>query len=384
MAGFDFSEAQEMFRREVRGFVESELAPKSKEIAKMESVPRDVAKKLGEVGLIGIIVPEEEGGQGGDWISLGIACEELAKGAAFASPYIITQGVLAYTWLRDVPEEVRGEWSLPIINGEKMCSWALTEPGAGSDATAIKTTAFKDGDYYIINGEKAPMTLGTAAQAAMICAKTDPTAGAKGITNFWIPLDLSGITRTHIIHTGWKPLAAASITFDNVRLPAKYRLGEEGKGFSSAMRMTDFGRVALGLMGLGTALVSLEETINYVTARNAFGQPIAKFEGVSFKIAEHATLIEAARLLSYRTLYLGDQGIEHRKETAMCKWWCPIVAFNAVHDCVLLHGHIGYSEEYPLEQRLRDILGLQFTDGAAEIMKITIARELMGNVAVPY
>jgi len=384
MAGFDFSEAQEMFRREVRGFVQAELAPRSKEIAKMESVPRDVAKKLGEAGLIGIIVPEEEGGQGGDWVSLGIACEELAKGAAFAAPYVITQGVLGYTWLQDTSEEVRQEWLLPIIKGDKMCSWGLTEPGAGSDAVAIQTLAVKEGEYYILNGEKAPITFGTAIDVIGLCARTDPKAKARGITLFWLPMDLPGITKTRMPHTGWKPMSSASMFLDNVRLPAKYRVGEEGAGFSAAMGVTDVARVGLALTALGLAEISLEETISYALQRTAFGQPIARFEGVSFKIAEHATLLEAARLLCYRTLYLHDQGIAHRKETAMCKWWCPQVAFDAIHDCLLIHGHLGYSEEFPLEQRLRDVLGIEFTDGTADMMKITVARELMGKMAVPY
>ena len=161
-------------------------------------------------------------------------------------------------------------------------------------------------------------------------------------------------------------------------------IGTGPAGFSAAMRVTDVARVGLGLTALGLAEISLEETISYALQRTAFGQPIARFEGVSFKIAEHATLLEAARLLSYRTLYLHDQGIAHRKETAMCKWWCPQIAFNVIHDCLLIHGHLGYSEEYPLEQRLRDTLGIEFTDGTADMMKITIARELMGRAAVPY
>ena len=138
------------------------------------------------------------------------------------------------------------------------------------------------------------------------------------------------------------------------------------------------------MVALGLAQTSLEETMSYVVQRTAFGQPIARFEGVSFKIAEHATRIEAARLLCYRTFSLKDQGLPHTKESAMCKWWCPEVAFNAIHDCLLLHGHIGYSEDYPLEQRLRDVLGFEFADGTAQIMKIIIARELMGRIAVPY
>ena len=261
----------------------------------------------------------------------------------------------------------------------------LTEPDAGSDAAAIKTTAVRDGDCYVLNGEKGPISGTSNVDVAILFAKTDPQAKAKGVTCFWVPLDLPGITKGRIYHTGWKPVGIASFFLDNVRVPARYRIGEEGKGFYIfAAGGADYLRVCLSLMVIAMAETSLEETIAYTLQRSAFGQPIARFEGVSFKIAEHATLIEAARLLCYRTLYLKDQGLVHTKESAMCKWWCPEVAFNAIHDCLLLHGHLGYSEEYPLEQRLRDALGFEFADGTAQIMKIVIARELMGRTAVPY
>ena len=384
MAGFGFSEAQEMFRREVRRFVDTELMPISKELNKTETGVRwDIIRRMGELGYLGITVPEKYGGQASDWVTWGIAAEELGKASHFAALVSLVGG-LAQFWLGSTAEEFKQEWIPALVKGEKIGTWALTEPDTGSDAAAIKTSAVRDGDDYIINGEKMPITLGMGADAAMTMTKTDPTAGAKGVTNFWLPLDLPGITRSPLKHTGWKPHVAAALTFENVRVPARYRLGEEGQGFSVGLGVTDFARVGLALMGLGTAQVSLEETMNYVQQRQAFGQPIGRFEGVSFKIAEHATLIEAARLLCYRTLYLSDQGMSHRKETAMCKWWGPRVAFDAVHDCILLHGHIGYSEEYPLEQRLRDCLGLEFTDGTAEIMKTIIARDLMGNVARPY
>ena len=179
-------------------------------------------------------------------------------------------------------------------------------------------------------------------------------------------------------------MVAASIALDGVRVPAEQRCGDEGKGFHISMGMADFGRVYLGLLALARAETSLEEAMAYALQRTAFGQPIAKFEGVSFKIAEHATRIEAARMLCYRTLWLKDQGMPHTKESAMCKWLGAKTGFDAIHDALLIHGHVGYSEEYPLEQRLRDAVGLEFTDGMDQIMKIVIARELMGRTAVPY
>jgi cyclohexanecarboxyl-CoA dehydrogenase len=292
---------------------------------------------------------------------------------------------LAYLCLEQAAEEVREEWLPALIRGEKVPCFAVSEPDCGSDAAAMKTTAIRDGDCYIIKGEKTPISVAWNADAVILFAKTDPALRSRGVTCFWVPLDLPGISKTLISHTGWKGYGVASLFFDEVRLPTRYLVGEEGKGFYIfAAGGADYLRVCLALVALSIAQISLEETIDYALQRTAFGQPIGHFEGVSFKITEHATLIEAARLLCYRTLSLKDQGLKHTKESAMCKWWCPQVAFNAVHDCVLIHGHIGYTDEYPLEQRLRDALGFEFADGTAQIMKIIIAREIMGRAAVPY
>ncbi len=297
---------------------------------------------------------------------------------------IIYPGV-AYLCLQQSSEEVREEWLPQIVAGEKVGCFAVTEPDAGSDAAAMRMTAIRDGDYYVLNGEKTCISFGGEADAAIMFAKTDPKQRAKGVTCFWVPLHLPGIIKSPILHTGFKPVAA-SIIMDAVHLPDKYRVGDEGKGFYifAGGGGADYLRPCLGLVALGQAQASLEEAMNYALQRTAFGQPIARFEGVSFKIAEHATLIEAGRMLCYRTLSLKDQGLVHTKESAMCKWWCPEVAFNAIHDSLRIHGHIGYSEEYPLEQRLRDVMGLEFADGTAEIMKLIIARELMGRTVLPY
>ena len=228
------------------------------------------------------------------------------------------------------------------------------------------------------------MTLGAYADAAQIYAKTDPAAGARGVTCFWVPLDLPGITRYRFRDMGWHAISRASIIFDQVRIPADHRLGDEGRGFYMVMTEFDFMRVILALSALGAAQASLKEATEYAKTRTAFGRPIAKFEGISFKIAEHAALIEAVRMLCYRTLWLKDQGLNHTKESAMCKWLGPLVSTQAIHDCLLVHGHFGYSAEYPLEQRLRDVIGFEIADGTAEVMKIVIARELIGREYLPY
>ena len=385
MGGFGFTEEQEMFRREVQSFARRELAPGAKERAKKEDFPYENLKKLGDAGFLGISVPEEYGGQHGDWISVGIVVEELSKVDMLAGLLpLFPNG--AHLMLRESSEEVRKEWIPPLVTGDKLGCFALTEPDCGSDAVAMQMKAVRDGDYYVLNGEKTSVTLGMPADMATVFAKTDPAAGARGITCFIIPLTLPGISRSRFsdMGPGWKPISRASFIMDNVRVPSKYLIGGEGKGFYLAMGEMDFIRIGMALAPLAQAQTSLTEAIDYAKQRTAFGRPIAKFEGVSFKLAEAATTIEAARLLCYRTLWLMDQGLAHTKETAMCKWWCPQVAVRIIHDCLLVFGHVGYCEDYPVEQRLRDAIGFEIGDGTADIMKIIIARELLGREFLPY
>ncbi len=384
MSGFGFSEEQEMFRRTARDFAQRELAPGGKERVKQDRYPRELLKRIADMGFLGIVTPSEYGGQGADWVTLGIAIEELSKvdygaGLAVSVPAILSRALLARG-----SEEMRRKWFPPVAKGEWISCLAVTEPHCGSDAAAIKTTAVRDEDGYLLSGEKTSITFGMIADFAMMPVKTDPMAKARGVSFFLVPLDLPGITRSLIPDMGYKPVTAASIFLDNVRLPAENRIGGEGEGFYVVMGQFDVLRVCLALTVLGVAEASLEDAISYAKQRTAFGQPIARFEGVSFKIAEHATWLEAARLLCYRALWLADQGSPHTKEAAMSKWLAPVVAVNAIHDSLLIHGHVGYSEEYPIEQRLRDAIGFEMADGTAQIMKMIIARELMGREFRPY
>jgi len=260
---------------------------------------------------------------------------------------------------------------------------ALSEPGAGSDAKAMTSRARRDGDEYVLDGEKSGISLLMAADACVVFAKTDP-AGARGVTAFLVPMDAPGVTLLPFRDMGSRPVGRGGLHLDGVRVPADYRVGEEGKGFYSVMNAFDYSRFIIGLMCLGAAEASLDETIAYVTQRHAFGQPLARFEGVQFPIAEHATYIEAARWLCYRGLWLRDADRPHTKEAAMAKWWAPKVAVECIHDCLLLHGQYGYSQDLPHEQRLRDVMGLQIGDGTAQVQKIIIARELMGREYLPY
>ena len=377
MAGFGFSEAQEMFRKEVRNFVQKDIMPGAKERAKQGVLHKDIIKKVAGMGLMAFRVPERFGGQSADWVTVGIAIEELARGD-FITSFLPTQPILC-NYLFEKNESIMKEWLPAIVKGDKLICLALTEPEVGSDAANIKTRAVRDGDSYILSGEKLSISFGPIADAAILFAKTDPKAGFKGISAFLVPLDYPGVSRSVMPMMGWRPIGQAIITLDNVRISKDNLLGEEGRGFVSVMKQFDFTRPALALQTLALAQVSLEEAISYTKERRAFGQPLAKYEGISFKIAEDYTLLEAARLLSYRALWLRDQELPHAKESAMCKWYGPKVAVRVIHDALLMHGHVGYSEEYPLQQRLKEAIGFEIADGTAEIMKLIIVRELLGK-----
>ena len=388
MSGFGFSEEQEMFRKMVRDFSRKELAPGAKERAKQEGqyeTAHEWAKRMADVDLIGLGVPTEYGGQGADWVTIAIAVEEMSKADINLGAFPVLPALMSKAMERGgVSKEIQRKYLTAMSKGECLTCLSITEPNCGSDVAAIRMKAKRDGDHYILNGEKTSISGGMTADTCYLFAKTDPTAGAKGVTSFFVPLDLPGITKSRFEDTGFKNVTRASIFFDDVRVPVDHRLSDEGKGFYMLMGTFDVLRVFLALSVLGAAETSINEAIEYSKQRTAFGQPIARFEGVSFKIAEHATRIEAAKLLCYRTFWLADQGIVHTKEAAMCKWFCPVVAREAIHDALLIHGHVAYSTEHPLEQRLRDAIGYELADGTAEIMKIIVARELIGKESRPY
>jgi cyclohexanecarboxyl-CoA dehydrogenase len=271
-----------------------------------------------------------------------------------------------------------------MIEGTAFVGLGLTEPEAGSDVSAIRTTATADGDEYVLRGEKTSVTMLAHAHALVIVAKTQRAGRAVGPSAFVVPMDLPGIGRSPVSDPGWLPLGRGVLHLDDVRVPASARLGGEGSAFRSVLNGFDFTRPLLALTGLGCAQASVEETARYLVQRKAFGSPLASFEGASFVLSEHATHLEAARLLCYSALWKRGADLPHTATAAMTKWYGPLQAGRAIHDCLLLHGNFGYSAEFPFEQRLRDVLALEIADGTAQIQKIIIARELFGPEFVPY
>lgn len=384
MLDFSFTPEQEQMAGVVRGFAERELLPHYGRWDRTGEFPVDLWRRMGELGLCGARVSPDYGGSGLDAATTGLICEEVARGDFNLSYAPFMCALISEVLQGYASDPVKQDWLRPMATGQALIALGLTEPSAGSDAKAMQSRAVRDGDSYVLNGEKTGISLLMAADAIVVFAKTDPEAGARGVSAFLLPLDQPGVSRTPILDMGSRAVQRGSLFMDDVRVPRENLIGPEGRGFYQVMQGFDFSRFLIGLMCLGAAEISLDETIAYVKQRQAFGRPLAQFEGVSFTIAEHASLIEAARWLCYRGLWLRDSDRPHTKEAAMVKWLAPKTAVDAIHDCLLLNGHYGYTRELPHEQRLRDVIGLEIGDGTAQVQKMIVARELMGRESLPY
>ncbi len=378
-----FTSEQEELIRTLRAFARKELAPRSAHWDRTGEFPWEAWRQMGELGLLGLRTPAAYGGQESDLLTFGLAMEEIARGD-FACTYGLQLASLAGEILgRNGTEEIKTRWLPSTAQGETVIALALTEPSVGSDAANLACRAEREGDEYVITGEKSGISLAMAAHAAILFARTAKTR-ARGVTAFLVPLDLPGVSRSPLRDMGTRAVGRAVLSFDHVRIPLSHRLGAEGTGFHQVMQGFDYNRVGIALACLGVAQVSLEETMAYVKSRQAFGKSLATFEGVSFPIAEAATHIDACRLLCHRALWLADHGQPYTKESALTKWWAPRLSVDTIHQCLRLHGHYGYTDELPFEQRMRDVIGLEIGDGTAEVMKVIVARELMGRESLPY
>ena len=374
-----FTAEQEELSRTLRSFARKELAPRSGQWDRTGEFPRDAWRQMGELGLLALRMPAAYGGHDADYMTFGIAMQEIGRGD-FSCTYGIQLAGLAGEILgRSATDEIKARWLPPTARGATVIALALTEPGVGSDAANLACRAERDGEDYVITGEKSGISLGMVAEAAIVFARTDPAGRARGVTAFLVPLDLPGVSRGPLRDMGTRAIARAVLGFDHVRVAASHRLGQEGTGFYQVMQGFDYNRVGIALASLGVAQVSVEETIAYVRERKAFDRSLASFQGVSFAIAEAATHLEACQWLCYRALWLADHGQPYTKESAMTKWWGPRLAVETIHQCLLFHGHYGYTDELRFEQRMRDVIGLEIGDGTAEVMKMVIARQLLGR-----
>ncbi|WP_181274223.1 acyl-CoA dehydrogenase family protein [Brevibacterium oceani] len=343
----------------------------------------DVTREMGQSGLIAPELPDHLGGQGLGKVTAGLVTEAIARGDLPVAYIQVVGSLIGQVIARNADAEVAAHYCRQITSGDATVAIGLSEPDAGSDAGNPSTTARRDGDDWIVNGTKS-MSLAMTSTATVIFARTDPDAKrGKGISAFLVDLDAPGVTRTPIVDMGQAAVARGSVDFVDVRVPADHLLGEVGGAFTQVMQGFDFSRALIGLQCVGTASRAIDDAWAYVKNRQAFNQPLSKFQGVSFPLAEAETKIAAARLLCLDTLRLGDEGLPHTSQAAMCKWWAPLEAYHAIHQCLLLHGQNGYKQDRDVEKRLRDVLGMQIGDGTAQIMKLIIARESAGREFAP-
>jgi cyclohexanecarboxyl-CoA dehydrogenase len=381
---FKFSKQEELWQWAVREFVEGELT--KQEFMTLDHVPPDILKKMGELGFFSVKVPKEYGGNPGTWVMIGMLVEEIAKMNIPLAYMAMVSYEIILLLAGHGTSEAKEEWLRSLMNGSKRGCLSVTEPDSGVDVGAIKAEAIREEDSYFIRGKKSPVSFGMQADVALLFAKTDSEKRTAGLTAFLVPLSFSGITRSSLKNMGLFPIAPCSFTMDDVCIPIKYRIGDEGEGFHLHTHMgfsSDFHHIMSGLISLGAAQAAMRLAISYSKQRVAFGRPIAQFEAISEKIAENTTFLEATRWLGYRALALKDQGLSNTKEAAMCGWWCPKVAFQVIEAALLIHGHTGYSDDLPLQQMLRDIVAFEMIAGTEGILKQRIAQKVIGNIAVP-
>ncbi len=379
------TEDQRDFQEAARRFAREQVAPGYMTREKAGRIDRALVRQMGELGLIGADLPEEYGGLGAPSVTVGLAMEAVSHADINVGYVPLLASLNGQIIARHATPALANHWIPRIVAGEALFCLGLTEPRGGSDAANLQLSARRVGDHYVLNGEKSSISMADQADAAVVFARTGAAdAGARGVSAFLVPMDTKGITTTRFNDLGSHAVGRGSIFFDEVRIPLENRLAEEGMGFVQVMQGFDYSRALIGLQCCATAQASLDESWAYVQERQAFGAPIAQYQGVSFPLAEGEGLVAAIRQLCYHTLRLRDEGAPHTAEAAMCKWLGPKTAVDVIHQCLLTHGHYGWSLDLPHQQRLRDVMGLEIGDGTAQIMKLIVARERAGRSAVQY
>lgn len=376
---FLLNEEERMMQDMVRSFATKEVAPKAAEMDRTGEFPVELVKKMGELGLMGVDVPEEYGGAGMNYMCYAIAVEEIARYCGNTSVIMSVNNSLACSPLQKFgTEEQKKKFLTPLASGKKLGCFGLTEPNAGSDAGNVQTTAVKDGDYYILNGSKIFITNATHADTALIFASTDKSLKHKGITCFIVEKGTKGFEVGKVEHKlGVNASGTAELVLQEVRVPVENRLGNEGEGFKIAMYTLDCGRIGIAAQALGIARGALEESIKFAKERVQFGKPIAEFQAIQWMIADMATEIDAARLLVRRAAFLKDSGHKFSKESSMAKLFAAETAMRATTKAIQIHGGYGYIKEYPVERYFRDAKITEIYEGTSEIQRLVIASNIL-------
>jgi len=376
---FDLSPEQAQLRRMVRSFAEKELAPHSREWDEKQAFPREVFARLGALGLAGCCWPEEYGGSGLSTLDWAIVMEELARvDAGVALSLAAHHGLCSAHVNLAGSEEQKRRFLPPLARGEKVGCWGLTEPGSGSDAGGMRTTAVRDGRHWILNGSKNFITNGGVADTAVVMAVTDRAAGKKGISAIVVERGTPGFrSGKKEDKLGVRSSDTSELAFEDCRVPAANLLGREGMGFIDTLKILDKGRVGIAGFSVGIAQAALEASMRYARERRQFGHPIADFQAIQFKVAEMATKTEAARLLAWRAAALADAGRPHTAEASMAKLFASESAVEVALEAIQIHGGYGYLKDYPVERYLRDAKIGTIGEGTSEVQRLVIARALL-------
>lgn len=376
---FDFTEEQLMIQQTAKEFAESEIAPSAVQRDMTAEFPSEIVKKLGELGFLGMMVPPEFGGAGLDTVSYVLAMIEISKVDASVGVIMsVNNSLVCYGLEKYGSPYIKEKYLIPLAKGEKLGAFALSEPEAGSDATKQKTTADKDGNFYVLNGIKNWITNGTSADYVLVMATTDKSKGHHGISTFIVEKGTPGFGHgKKEDKLGIRSSDTCSLTFENCKVPAENLVWEEGKGFNFAMNTLNGGRIGIAAQAIGIAEASFEAALKYSKERKAFGAPISNFQAIQFKLSDMAVKIDAAKLLTLKAASLKDAGQKYYKEAAMAKLYSSRIAVECALEAIQIHGGYGYVREYLVERYLRDAKITEIYEGTSEIQNIIIARALL-------
>jgi butyryl-CoA dehydrogenase len=376
---FELTEEQRMIQEMARNFAEKEVAPLAAELDETHRFPVELAQKMGELGLMGVAIPEQYGGAGMDYVCYAIAMEEVSRACANTGVIMsVNNSLVCDPLVKNCTEEQKHRFLAPLASGKKIGCFGLTEPSAGSDAVNQKTTAVLAGDQWVLNGSKIFITNGSHADTAIVFAVTDKSKKAKGISTFVVEKGTPGFRVGKIERKlGLNASGTSELIFEDCRIPKDNLLGELGAGFKIAMQTLDAGRIGIGAQAVGIARAAMEQSAKYALERVQFDQPIAKFQAIQWMLADMATEIDAARLLVYRAAHLKDTGKRHSAESAMAKLFASETAMKTATKAVQIHGGYGYSKEYPVERNFRDAKITEIYEGTSEIQRLVIAANLL-------
>jgi len=378
---FTLPEHVEALRQEVRKFAEKEIRPHVMAWDEAKTYPMAVIKQLGEMGMLGIIFPEEYEGAGMGYIEYAVVVEELSRVCGSVGISIAAHNSLCSNHIYAMGSEAQKEKYLkPLASGKAIGAWGLTEPGAGSDAGAQLTSARKDGNHYILNGTKNFITHGTVGDIAVVMARTSAGKGTHGISAFILEKGMPGFhAGKQENKLGLRASDTSELILEDVKVPAENMLGEEGVGFHQAMKTLDGGRISIGALALGMAQGAYEESVKYSKIRHTFGKPLSGHQAIQFKLADMAVQIEAARLLIYQAANLKDQGRPYAKAASMAKLFSSEIACKVADEAVQIHGGYGYIKDYPVEKYYRDVKLCTIGEGTSEIQRTVIARHILNE-----